>query len=72
VTLPGAPRQPRSCLDRGTRSPTTTPEMKALRRRVWRDQGVASLSVEDIADPLAAPGGHERGHAALGAARRGI
>ena len=25
--------------------------MEALRRRVWRDQGVASLSVEDIADP---------------------
>ena len=47
----GAPRPPRSCLDRGTRSPTTGPEMDAMRRRVWRDQGVASLSVEDIADP---------------------
>lgn len=49
--LDGAPRPPRSCLDRGTRGPTTTPEMEALRRRVWRDQGVASLSIEDIADP---------------------
>ncbi len=51
MTPYGAPRPPRSCLDRGTRRPTTTPEMEALRRRVWRDQGVASLSVEDIADP---------------------
>ncbi len=51
MTPYGAPRPPRSCLDRGTRSPTTTPEMEALRRRVWRDQGVASVAVEDIADP---------------------
>ena len=51
MTMPGAPRQPRSSLDRGARSSTTTPKMEALRRRAWRDQGVASLSVEDIADP---------------------
>jgi hypothetical protein len=25
--------------------------MEALRRRVWRDQGVASLAIEDIAAP---------------------
>jgi hypothetical protein len=25
--------------------------MDALRRRVWREQGVASLSIDDIADP---------------------
>lgn len=49
--IPGAPLPPRSCLDRGTRSPTTTPEMEALRRRVWRDQGVVSLQLEDITDP---------------------
>lgn len=51
MTLPGSPRPPRSCLDRGTRSPTTSPEMEALRRRVWRYQGVASLPIDDITDP---------------------
>ncbi len=51
MTLPGTPRPPRSCLDRGTRSPTTSPEMEALRRHVWREQGVASLAIEDITDP---------------------
>jgi hypothetical protein len=51
MTLPGAPRPPRSSLDRGTRSPTTSPEMEALRRRVWREQGVASLAIDDINDP---------------------
>jgi hypothetical protein len=25
--------------------------MEALRRRVWREQGVASLAIDDIADP---------------------
>jgi len=50
-TLPGAPQPPRSCLDRGTRSPTTTPEMEMLRRRVWQQQGVVSLHLEDITDP---------------------
>ena len=51
MTLPGSPRPPRSCLDRGTRSATTTPEMEALRRAVWREQGVASLAIDDITDP---------------------
>jgi len=51
MTLPGAPRAPRSCLDRGARSPTTTLEMEGLRRRVWREQGVASIAIEDVADP---------------------
>ena len=50
ATLPGAPRPPRSSLDLA-RSPTTSPEMEAMRRRVWRDQGVASLAIEDITDP---------------------
>ena len=45
------PTAPRSCLDRGSRSATTSPEMEALRRRVWRDQGVVSLHLEDITDP---------------------
>ncbi len=51
MTLPGDPRQPRSSLDRSTSSPTTGPEMEALRRHVWRDQGVASLPIDDIQDP---------------------
>ena len=51
MTVPGSPRPPRSCLDRGTRTATTSREMEALRRRVWRDQGVVSLHLEDITDP---------------------
>ena len=51
MTLPGAPRLPRSSLDCGSRSPTTTPEMEFLRRRVWQQQGVVSLHLEDITDP---------------------
>lgn len=42
---------PMSSLDRGTRSDTATPEMEALRRRVWQQQGVVSLHLEDITDP---------------------
>ena len=49
--IPGGPLPPRSCLDRGTRSDTTTPEMDALRRRVRQQQGVVSLHLEDITDP---------------------
>jgi hypothetical protein len=51
MSLPGAPQPPRSCLDRGSRSATTTPEMEMLRRRVWQQQGVISLHLEDITDP---------------------
>jgi len=50
VTLPGSPQPPRSSLDR-SRSPTTSPEMETLRRRVWREQGVVSLAIADITDP---------------------
>jgi hypothetical protein len=51
MTLPGSPRAPRSCLDRGTCSAITTPEMEKLRRRVWQQQGVVSLHLDDITDP---------------------
>lgn len=51
MTMPGAPLPPRSSLDRGMRSATTTPEMEMLRRRVWLQQGVVSLHLEDITDP---------------------
>lgn len=50
MTPHGAPRPPRSCLDRA-RSTTSTSEMDAMRRRAWREQGVASLAIEDITDP---------------------
>jgi hypothetical protein len=42
--------QPRSSLHRAS-SPTTAPELDALRRRVWREQGVVSIGVDDITDP---------------------
>jgi len=48
--LPGAPMPPRSCLHRTT-SPTTPAELDALRRRVWREQGVVSLAIDDVTDP---------------------
>lgn len=49
-SLPGGPLPPRSSLDRGTCSATTKPEMEALRRRVWREQGVISLHLDDTPD----------------------
>jgi hypothetical protein len=42
--------QPRSSLHRVS-SPTTALELDALRRRVWREQGVVSIAIEDITDP---------------------
>jgi len=51
MSTPGAPLPPRSSLDRGTRTATTTSEMELLRRRVWQQQGVVSLHLEDITDP---------------------
>ena len=51
MALPGGPRPPRSCLDRGP-SPTTGQELDAMRRRAWHEQGVATLSVDEIWDPL--------------------
>jgi hypothetical protein len=49
--LPGGPKPPRSCLDRG-RSPTTSLELDAMRRRAWHDFGVATLVIDEIWDPL--------------------
>jgi hypothetical protein len=42
--------QPRSSLHRAT-SPTNVLELDALRRRVWREQGVVSIAIDDITDP---------------------
>jgi hypothetical protein len=51
MRLHDAPLPPRSCLDRGTRSPTTTTEVNAMRAAAWHRQGIVALSVEDISDP---------------------
>jgi hypothetical protein len=45
-----APRPPRSCLDMA-RSPTTLVEIDTMRRRAWHEQGVASISIDDVTDP---------------------
>jgi hypothetical protein len=50
MSLPGAPMPPRSCLHRAA-SPTTPTELDALRRRVWREQGIVSLAIDEILDP---------------------
>lgn len=47
--LPGAPRPPRSCLDR-ERSPTTGTDLDALRAAAWHRHGVAALAIHDITD----------------------
>jgi hypothetical protein len=46
----GAPQPPRSCLDRGTRSPTNDSEVNAMRAAAWHGHGVAALPVADITD----------------------
>jgi hypothetical protein len=51
MTHPGAPRPPRSSLDRGTRSPTSDAELSAMRAAAWHQHGVAALAIHDIADP---------------------
>ena len=32
-------------------SPATPSDLEAMRRRVWREQGVVALRLEDITDP---------------------
>lgn len=51
MALPGGPRPPRGCLDRGP-SPTTGPELDAMRRRAWHEQGVATLVLDEIGDAV--------------------
>ena len=50
MRLPGAPQPPRCPLGRD-RSPPSPAELEAMRRRVWREQGVVALRLDDIADP---------------------
>jgi hypothetical protein len=51
MTLPGAPRPPRSCLDRGTRSPMDDRDLDGMRAAAWHRHGVAALAIHDITDP---------------------
>ena len=51
MALPGGPRPPRSCLDRGP-STTTGQELDAMRRRAWHEQGVATLALDEIGDAV--------------------
>lgn len=48
--LPGAPARFRSPLGR-LASPSSPEELDAMRRRVWREQGIVSLAVDEILDP---------------------
>ena len=50
MSLQGAPQQPRSCLDRGIRSPVNETEVNAMRAAAWHRHGVAAIPVEDIHD----------------------
>ena len=51
MSMHGAPLAPRSCLNRGTRSPTSDAELSAMRAAAWHRHGVAALAIHDIADP---------------------
>ena len=50
MKLPGAPSFPRSRLGREP-SQANAADLEAMRRRVWREQGVVALRLEDITDP---------------------
>ena len=50
MSLPGAPRSPRSCLDR-VRGATDHIAMDNMRRQAWQQHGVLALSITDITDP---------------------
>lgn len=50
MRLPGGPSFPRSPLGREP-SPASAADIEAMRRRVWREQGVVALRLDDITDP---------------------
>ena len=50
LALPGAPRPPRSSLDRAG-SQTTSGDLEAMRAAAWHRHGVAALPIQDITDP---------------------
>ena len=51
MSLPDAPRLPRSSLDRGRRSPANDNELNAMRAAAWHRHGVAAIAVDEISDP---------------------
>jgi hypothetical protein len=50
VSIPGAPRPPRSSLD-GAATPASTADLEAMRAAAWHRHGVAALPIHDISDP---------------------
>ena len=50
MRLPGSPALPRCPLGREP-SRATPADLEVMRRRVWQQQGVVSLHLEDITDP---------------------
>jgi len=50
MSLRGAPTLARSPIAR-LRSPTSEPELNAMRAAAWHRQGVAVIPVDDITDP---------------------
>ena len=50
MSLPGGPTLARSPIGR-LRTPTSEPELNAMRAAAWHRHGVAALVVEDITDP---------------------
>ena len=50
MSLYGAPRPPRSCLDRA-QSATSPWALDAMRQQAWQQHGVAALAINDITDP---------------------
>lgn len=50
MSLPGAPTLARSPIGR-LRSPTSEPELNAMRAAAWHQHGVAAIPVDDITDP---------------------
>ena len=65
MRLPGAPLPPRSCLDRGTRSPTNDSEVNAMRAAAWHRHGVAALPVAGDDGEDESTDDHEQGNAGV-------
>lgn len=51
MSIPGAPRPPRSSLNQGTRSSLGPSDLEAMRAAAWHRHGVAALPIHDISDP---------------------
>ena len=49
MSIPGAPRPPRSSLHRAA-TPASTADLEAMRAAAWHRHGVAALAITDITD----------------------